>query len=234
MVTIRIAEHTFCIDNKFPYTETLCRNYRVPDCAAPVMRATLEEIRTENRDDAAYSDSYLESLAIYRKICAHLLADNVVLFHCSALAVDGEAVLFTAPSGTGKSTHARLWREQFGARVTTINDDKPLLAISKMHAVVYGTPWCGKHGLETNTSAPVRAIFLLEQSPHNTATRLTPNAAFPMLLHQTHRFGEAADMQKILTLTRQLSQHAALFGLKCNISSEAVMTAYHAWKGTAE
>lgn len=234
MFTIHIAEHDFRIDNKFPYIEQMCRNYIIPDCIAPTVSVTVDEIRAENRDGSAYPDGYLESLAVYRKICARLLADDVVLFHCSALTLDGEAVLFTAPSGTGKSTHARLWKRQFGERVTIINDDKPLLAVCESRALVYGTPWCGKHGLETNTFAPVSAIFLLEQSPINEAVRLTPSEAFPMLLNQTHRLNSADEMRRILTLTKRLAQNAALFRLKCNISTEAALTARNAWKGAEQ
>lgn len=63
--------------------------------------------------------------------------------------INNSAILFTAPSGTGKSTHTRMWQECFGERVTVINDDKPLIKINDSEAVIYGTPWCGKHGIET-------------------------------------------------------------------------------------
>ena len=66
--------------------------------------------------------------------------------------------MFTAPSGTGKSTHARLWREAFGERVVMINDDKPLLLVRPEGVTVYGTPFRGKHGLGGDRSAPLRAI----------------------------------------------------------------------------
>lgn len=77
-----------------------------------------------------FSDAYLETLAVYRKIAESLPNKNVLLFHGSVIAVDGEGYMFIAPSGTGKSTHTRLWREQFGARAVMVNDDKPLIRIN--------------------------------------------------------------------------------------------------------
>lgn len=76
--------------------------------------------------DGEYSLSYLETLAVYRKIVTRLVFSDILLIHGSAIAVDGKAYLFTAPSGTGKSTHTRMWREYFKDRAVMVNDDKPL------------------------------------------------------------------------------------------------------------
>lgn len=91
-----------------------------------------------------FSDAYLETLAVYRKIADYLLSCNTLLFHGSVITVDGEGYLFTAQSGTGKSTHTRLWREYFGERAVMVNDDKPLLHITDSGMTAYGTPWDGK------------------------------------------------------------------------------------------
>ena len=90
-----------------------------------------------------------------------ILDRNCVLFHCSAVAVDGKAYLFTAASGTGKSTHTRMWRQHFGGRAVMVNDDKPILRIKDDGIYVCGTPWCGKHGLQTNVEVPVQGICIL-------------------------------------------------------------------------
>ena len=77
--------------------------------------------------------------------------------------MDGQAVLFTAKSGTGKSTHTKLWRDLFGERAVMVNDDKPLLRILKDGVLVCGTPWDGKHRLSTNCALPLKAICILER-----------------------------------------------------------------------
>ena len=82
---------------------------------------------------------------LYTKICKKILGDyDGFFFHSSALALDGEGYLFTALSGTGKSTHTRNWRKLFGERVTMINDDKPIIRRIDGRFFVCGTPWMGK------------------------------------------------------------------------------------------
>ena len=127
------------------------------------------------------ADAYIETLAVYRKIAEQMPTYDTVLFHSSAVAVDGAAYLFAAKSGTGKSTHARLWRELLGDRAIMINDDKPLLRITDAGATVFGTPWNGKHRLGTNGSAPVRAICVLERGVQNNIERIGPKEAYPIL-----------------------------------------------------
>ena len=73
---------------------------------------------------------YLETLALYRKIAEGLVSFGIILFHGSAIAVDGEVYLFTAKSGTGKSTHTRLWSELFGDRCVMINYYKRLISLN--------------------------------------------------------------------------------------------------------
>lgn len=88
-------------------------------------------------------------------------------FTCSAVALDGQAYLFTAPSGTGKSTHTRLWREVFGERAVMVNDDKPLIQVREDAIYVCGTPWNGKHNLDSNQKVPIKGICLLERGTVN-------------------------------------------------------------------
>ena len=114
-----------------------------------------------------FSDAYLETLAVYRKICSCLLDEDILLFHGSVVSVDGIGYLFTAKSGTGKSTHTKYWREYFKDRAIMINDDKPLLEIKEDRVNVYGTPWDGKHRLSCNTCVPLKAICILNRGQDN-------------------------------------------------------------------
>ena len=124
----------------FDETRAFCRDYLTD--APPSLRVEItpadiafekeksrREAICEGRAPFDYSDAYLETLAVYRKIAAGLLDYDTLLFHGSVVAVDGAAYLFTAKSGTGKSTHTRLWQKQFGARAVMVNDDKPLIRI---------------------------------------------------------------------------------------------------------
>lgn len=129
-------------------------------------KSALED-RKEGLPIRNFPDSYLETLAVYRKFAENLLAYDTVLFHGSVVAVDGIGYLFTAKSGTGKSTHTRLWREYFGERAVMVNDDKPLLQVTENGVIVYGTPWDGKHHLSNNISVPLKAICILTRAEEN-------------------------------------------------------------------
>ena len=109
----------------------------------------------------------METLAVYRKIADQMLSYDTLLFHGSVVAVDETGYLFTAKSGTGKSPHARLWREYLGERAVMVNDDKPLLQITKNGVIAYGTPWDGKHHLSSNIAVPLKAICILTRASEN-------------------------------------------------------------------
>lgn len=177
MFTIRMAEKNIQVNNKYGYIKDYCKNYIVNNVAPDfIVEVSDDEILAEKSEEYSSTIGYLETLAVYRKICERLVDDNIILVHSSVLMVDGQAVMFLAPSGTGKSTHSRLWRQVYGDRVTMINDDKPLVSVrtdnNGTHLTVYGTPWCGKHGIENNTSASVKAIFILKRNEINKATKI--------------------------------------------------------------
>ena len=185
-----------------------------------------ENRQREGEPPAAFSDRYLETLAIYRKLADRLLERDVLLFHGSVIAVDGTAYLFTAPSGTGKSTHARLWREAFGERAHMVNDDKPLLHVAEDGVTAFGTPWNGKHHLGDNCSAPLKALCILTRAEENEITPVSAGDAFPTLYQQCYRPERPAGMLRTLSLLEELSKHVRLYRLGCNMEPDAALTAY--------
>ena len=140
----------------------------------------------------------------------------------------GEGNLFTAKSGTGKSTHTRLWRELFGERAVMINDDKPLIRIAENGVTIFGTPWDGKHRLSTNCAVPLKAICVLERAEQNTIRRMHSSEAYPILLQQIYRPDDSTAMMKTLSLAGRLSQTVDLWKLGCNMEIEAAEVSYQA------
>lgn len=173
-----------------------------------------------------FSDAYLETLAVYRKIADHLLSCDTLLFHGSVIAVDGEGYLFTAKSGTGKSTHTRLWREYFGERAVMVNDDKPLLHITDSGVTAYGTPWDGKHRLSTNIAVPLKDIFLLERDTTNHIEPAAPHVVYPLIVQQTNRSFTADGMKQTLSLIDHMLSVVPVYRLGCNMDIEAARVAY--------
>ena len=224
MIYVKLAENQFTLYNHYNYIEKLYEDY-FSDIPGTKIRVSEQDLLRENRDNGNWPEEYLESLAFYRKICEYLLDRDILLFHCSAIEMDGKAYLFTAPSGTGKSTHVRLWKEYFGDKVTVINDDKPLLSVKDEGIRVYGTPYGGKHGLQTNISAPVAAIVILQQNSGNQAEKLRGKDAYPILLNQTYRRNDPAGIIRTMDLVNRLAE-LPIYLLRCNISTEAVQMIY--------
>lgn len=238
MFTIRMAEKNIQVNNKYDYIKDYCKNYIVNNVAPDfIVEVSDDEILAEKSEEYSSTMGYLETLAVYRKICEKLVNDNIILVHSSVLMVDGQAVMFLAPSGTGKSTHSRLWRQVYGDRVTMINDDKPLVSVrtdnNGTHLTVYGTPWCGKHGIETNTSASVKAIFILKRSENNETRKMSFRESFPYIFNQTYRPDNEILMRKTLLLATTFAQNVEIYELGCNMEEEAARVAYRAAFGAA-
>lgn len=239
----QIAERNIEIHSLFPDVHNLCRDYRTDGIPDFVVFTTSGEIGFERgksaREDELegipirhFSDGYLETLAVYRKIAERMPEYDTFLFHGSCIAVDGIGYLFTAKSGTGKSTHARLWRELLGDRAMIVNDDKPLVRIIDDEAVAYGTPWDGKHHLSSNIAVPLKAVCILERSENNHIREITPSEALPMLLQQVYRPMNEAAMVRTLNLIDCLAGRVKLYRLGCNMNIEAAKVAYEAMRGT--
>ena len=173
-----------------------------------------------------FSDAYLETLAVYRKIADCFLSCDTLLFHGSVIAVDGEGYLFTAKSGTGKSTHTRLWREYFGERAVMVNDDKPLLHITDSGVTAYGTPWDGKHRLSTNIAVPLKGICILTRDIKNHIEQAEPHAVYPLIVQQTNRSLSSDGMKQTLSLIDRMFTLVPVYRLGCNMNIEAARVAY--------
>lgn len=229
---MRIADLRFAVSCCFDSTRTYCAEYLTGDSESADLRIciTEEDISAELAkwaDDPAGPPALrmIENLVLCRRIAEWLPERDRVLFHCSSLALDGQGVLFTAKSGTGKSTHTRLWREVFGDRVTMINDDKPFLRIDPDGVTVFGTPWKGKHKLGQNTSAPVKAVCFICRGAENRLEPLSPREALPMLMEQTFYPEEPAHVLRTLALMERLSKDVPIYRLYCNMDPQAAEVA---------
>lgn len=187
-----------------------------------------QEDLIEGRAIQKYSDAYLETLAIYRKIAEHILEYRVLLIHGSLIAVDGKGYLFVARSGTGKSTHTKLWREQFGERAVMVNDDKPLLRISEGNVYAYGTPWDGKHRISNNIKVPLKAICVLERGKENNIAVMGEKERCTELLKYVYHPSDPMKIIKILDLFPSLMKQVAFYRMQCNMKKEAAVIASEA------
>ena len=142
-------------------------------------------------------------------------------FHASAVQLDGKAYLFSAPPGTGKSTHTEKWCRLFGAQI--INDDKPALRWVDDRWMVYGTPWSGKHDLSMPVGIPLGGIAVLERGEQNGIRRMSPVEAVPAIISQCLRFANKGCMSKQLELINKLLKEAPVWHLTCRNDDEAAI-----------
>lgn len=237
----KIADTVVEIHSLHSEVQELCQDYKSDETPELIIETTQSDIDFERKKSAQedayeglpirfFTESYLETLAVYRKLAVALLDKDILLFHGSVIAVDGEGYLFTAKSGTGKSTHTRLWRQKFGDRAVMVNDDKPLIRLSGDQAIVYGTPWDGKHRLSTNTSVPLKALCILERNAENIIVPQTLHQVLPMLMQQSYRPREEAALRKTLMLISKLGMKVRLYRLGCNMNPSAADVAYEGMK----
>ena len=145
-----------------------------------------------------------------------LLNFNGLMLHSSALELDGKAYLFSGPCGVGKSTHTHLWQSTFGDKVRIFNDDKPALRRLDGRWYAYGTPWCGKDGINVNMKVPLGGICFLKQSKENLIRRLDKKEAIQKVLSQTtYKIGNVAKMDKLLQSVGKLVSEIPIYEL-CN------------------
>ena len=222
----------------YDYTEKMCRDYLIDVEQSDYELVIREEDILAERELARktaeadgvevgnYPDNYLESLAVYRKIAETLAADDIILFHGSCIAVDGYAYLFTAKSGTGKSTHTTLWRKVYGDRVCMVNDDKPLIHVGTNGVTVYGTPYNGKHRRGNNIAVPLKAICILTRAEENHIEPITVKQAYPLRVQQVYRTPDSVKMMKTLTLIDTLTEQVRFYRLGCNMELSAAKIAF--------
>lgn len=124
---------------------------------------------------------YIFSGMMFLELAMHL---GYLPVHAAALKIHDEVVLFSAPSGTGKSTHSRYWREVH-PDVVSINDDKPILLVKKDETICYGSFFSGEDRINQNTTGKVKAIVLLSQGLDNKIEMVDPKTGLEEIIRNT-------------------------------------------------
>jgi len=256
----RIADLTLEIDVKGERLRRQAEPYRVEDDApidftldaseaieadAPKIRKQAEMVerndweairmaqggRDFDPNDIVTTLDELEYVATGAVFLARLLRFNGIGLHASAVVYEDAAYLFSAQSGTGKSTHTQLWRRAFGFDKTFIlNDDKPSLRKIEGRWFAYGTPWSGKSDLNVPTRVPLQGIAFLERANENWIRRISPSEALYPFLNQTLRPFGKTDMNVALDRLSELLEDVPIFRLGCLPNVDAARTAYEAMK----
>ena len=226
----RIAGHTVRLETNDPVTAACCQGFLTADGAAEAtffepwntIRSRLPEYPFATEDEllcATLAADFYDWLLLWDGLC----------LHASALVWRDRAWLFSAASGTGKSTHAAQWRQAFADEVTMLDDDKPILTRAADGSwLAHGTLWRGKEGLGGNRSAPLGGIFVLERGNSDVAARLSAAEALPSLFSQTPHPFEPDKMSALLEKLDALIREVPVFRLVCTPTPHAARVAREA------
>jgi len=238
--TVCLAGKNIAVTSIFDEVYELCRGYLTdasPDVSMAVTNedityekiVNVREAQLEGIPIVDYPDSYLETLAVYRKIAAKMLDFDTFLMHGAVVAVGDKAWLFTAPSGTGKTTHINLWLKNIPGSYI-VNGDKPLIHIGE-ECIVYGTPWAGKEGMNRNVGVKLCGIVILNRGVENSIKNVSVSQILPTLIQQSYRPKDKAGVEKTLTLLSRLGRKIPMYQLYCNMDTEAAFVAYNVLSG---
>ena len=236
MPKYRIAELVMDISSRYGLVSRVCEAYLTdPDAPADIsISVSDEEIAAVRARFPEYSEAYAENYCVCRQASHEAAAHGAILFHAAAIEVDGKAYAFSAPSGTGKSTHIMLWRRRFGKRVNMINGDKPFLREKDGVFTVYGSPWCGKEGWNKNVSAPLAGLCFLSQAKENTIAPLAPKAATARVFAQMIKPTTEEGVRGCLHLADLLIRSVPIYLMGCNISEEAAELSFRTMTGSED
>lgn len=225
----KIADVVISATFKYAYSAHVCSPYVYNGTESPefIVEITESDLEYERGFSPEYATPFLENLSFLRKLAYYVLQKaNGTLFHCSAVEVNGKAYLFTAPSGTGKSTHARLWKKLLGDLAVIINDDKPIIRKTEEGFFVYGTPWQGKHDLGENRKTEIKALCLIKQAKQNSIRQASLKEFFPVFFNQSLRPQTTEQADNLLKLGLDLLSSVKLYILECNTDISSAKLSY--------
>ncbi|GEM_PF-295704 len=234
---IRIADIPISVKANYEFTKNYCRDYLTDEDGIFEVIITKDDIEKEriiaekhNLDEGEkvvdYSDELHETTALYRKVLEELIKHDAIMLHGSVVAVDGRAYLFTANSGTGKTTHTRLWLENIEGSYI-LNGDKPIILFRDNKAFACGTPWRGKENCGVNEILPLSGICILERGEKNSIEKISFKDAFNILMMQSYHPSRNNGTLLSMQLIQKLNS-VNTFRLKCNMDREAAFVSYDA------
>ena len=226
----RFSDLTISMTCRYDIMKRRAEKYLIPKAKEnELSETTTPEIRLNPKNELIqkYQEKYphltldeAELILLSSHFSLELIKHQGFVLHASAISYNDKAVLFSADSGVGKSTHTRLWQNHFGKNnVHIINDDKPALRLFGNSFTVYGTPFSGNSDENENIKAPLHAVVFLEQCEHNAMKKLTAKEALPYFLYNLPQYSKHAErMNTLLSLLDILLKTTPVYLLSCTVS----------------
>lgn len=226
---IKIADLTIRISPVYPLSEKLCKDYiekpsENPDISVYVTKELLQAEFEKAQEPTP--PEYAEFLYIYRTIAEKLPEFGAFVFHGAAISYKNRGYLFTAPSGTGKTTHICLWRTYIGRSVDIINGDKPIIKVTDDGIFVCSTPWAGKEGWQKNRILPLSCVTFLERSENPFILQMKARDCLKKIMNQVYMPKNAQSLGHTLELIDRILAYIPVYHLGCDISEKSVKVAF--------
>ena len=228
----KIADVVVDFDVQYPRLQRQIEDYKYNGDEKTNIKVRFSDQFYEDRlKDFPHLDcDTIEYMFLGAEYYSALVHFNGMMLHSSCIVYEGKAYLFSAPSGTGKSTHTQLWLKRFpGAYI--LNDDKPAIRITENGIYAYGTPFSGKTDLNVNTGVPIGGICVIERSENNSIERISTDEALFNIMNQTVRPYKEEEMEKMLDTLEKVVKNVPMYRLFCNMEIGAAEVAYNGMKG---
>ncbi len=196
------------------------------DITVKPTKEAVADYLSRNNTTTEIAEYMVEAGIFYRE----LLRFDGVFLHASAVVVDGAAYLFSAPCGTGKSTHTAFWLELFGDKAFILNDDKPAIRVMQNGIFVFGTPFSGKHDISVPTSAKLGGICFISRGEKDEIKLMDSTEAFLRMYHASLRKITKEQLDKEFEILQKIVDTAPVYEMKCTKSLNAAKIAARAMK----
>ncbi|MBQ8783839.1 MAG: hypothetical protein IJZ57_08730 [Clostridia bacterium] len=229
MAVYKIAGLTVEYSCRFDLLKSRSKKY-ICDEKEPQIKLSLGEdyYISRRKKFPTLTDEEIEYIGMGAAFYKELLSFDGMMLHASAVELEGEAYLFSAPSGTGKSTHTEGWLRVF-EKAEIINDDKPAVRKVDGQYFAFGTPFSGKNDISVNKGYPIKGICFLDRG-QNQIKRLDAQSAMTPLFNQTIRPDDEGKMDLLCLRVEDLLENVSFYAMLCDTSSEAVKMAYDMMK----
>lgn len=227
----KFADFTVELINTFPQTEKYFVEFLSNGNPEISFKTSNQDIEYETKIvNGKYFIINSELSAFLRKFAEWVLQKDAFLLHASLIDIDGTGVAFSAPSGTGKTTHTLLWQRLLGDNMTIINGDKPIVRFfeDEQFPIGYGTPWNGKERLGTTGKTPIKHFCFIERADTNSCEKVDPADCLNLFFKQIHLPNNSSNlMLKTLSLADGFLKSVTVWKIKCNMDISAAEVAYN-------
>lgn len=217
-IVLNIAGLIVELEYRYDYTYNRCKDYISFDYDHIDIYVSVRDDDISKLDDS-YSIEIREFIAAYKLISAQLSKFNRILIHGAAISYDNQGYLFIAPSGTGKSTHIKLLRDNYSG-IDIINGDKPII---DNNGFIYGTPWAGKENWSKNVSYKLKSIIILKRDTFNHINKISESSSLRELLNESYK---DTGLELAIDILSKALKGVSFFELYCTNSNDAAKLSF--------